>query len=155
MNQKNKQTEHPRRELVSASDLAELGYCERVVHLDWRHGAKRSQAQVMAQDRGNQAHERFYRDSLEVARASQVKGKCFVATMALGESPETRALRAFRDLYLRRSDVGRWCIGVYYRFSPALCRALETRPVALAVVRAMVKAAAGAAARLVDRRLAR
>lgn len=155
MNPQNTQTEHPRRELVSASDLAQLGYCERVVHLDWRHGAKRSQAQVMAQDRGNQAHEQFYRDSLEIARVSQTKGKCFVATMALGECPETSALRAFRDLYLRRSDVGRWCVGVYYRFSPALCRALETRPVALAVVRAMVKAAAGVAAGLVDRRLGR
>jgi hypothetical protein len=140
---------------VSASDLAQLGYCERVVHLDWLHGPKRSQAQVAAQDRGNVAHERFYRKSLEVARASHVKGKCFVATMALGECEETRALRAFRDVYLRRSDVGRWCIGAYYRCSPALCRALETRPAALGVVRAMVKGAARAAATLVNRRLAR
>lgn len=155
MNRKNAQTEHPRRELVSASDLAQLGYCERVVHLDWRHGAKRSQEQVMAQARGNQAHEQFYRDSLEVARVSQTKGKCFVATMALGECAETNALRAFRDLYLRRSDVGRWCIGVYYRVSPALCHAMERRPVAMPVVRGMVKAAAVAAAWLVDRRLAR
>lgn len=155
MNRKNRRTEHPRRELVSASDLAQLGYCERVVHLDWQYGARRSHAQVMAQDRGNQAHEQFYRDSLKVARASQAKGKCFVATLALGECPQTHALRAFRDLYLRRSTVGRWCIGVYYRLSPALCRAVETRPGALAVVRAMVKAAAGVAARLVDRRLRR
>lgn len=155
MNPKSTQTEARRRELVSASELAQLGYCERVVHLDWKHGAKRSQEQVLAQDRGNQAHEQFYRDSLEVARVSQSKGKCFVATMALGECAETNALRAFRDLYLRRSDVGRWCIGAYYRVSPALCRAVETRPVALAIVRAMVKAAAGVAARLVDRRLGR
>ncbi len=155
MNRKNVQTEQPRRELVSASELAQLGYCERVVHLDWRHGPKRSKEQVMAQARGNQAHEQFYRDSVEVARVSQTKGKCFVATMALGECAETNALRAFRDLYLRRSDVGRRCIGVYYRVSPALCRAMERRPVGLAVVRGMVKAAAVAAAWLVDRRLAR
>lgn len=153
MNSKNQGSEPLRRELVSASDLAQLGYCERVVHLDWQHGPKRSQAQAAAQERGNQAHAQFYKDSLEVARASQTKGKCFVATLALGECEETRALRAFRDLYLRRSDVGRWCIGAYYRLSPALCRALQSRPVALAIVRTLVTAAARAAARLVERRL--
>lgn len=97
MNPKNTLTEHRRRELVSASELAQLGYCERVVHLDWKHGAKRSKEQVLAQDRGNQAHEQFYRDSVEVARVSQTKGKCFVATMALGECAETNALRGDLD----------------------------------------------------------
>lgn len=144
-----------RRELVSASDLAQLGYCERLVHLDWRYGPKHSQAQAAAQERGNQAHAQFYKDSLEVARASRTKGRCFVATLALGECEQTRALRAFRDLYLRRSGVGRRCIGAYYRFSPALCRALERRPVALAVVRSLVVAAARVAAQLVERRLGR
>lgn len=155
MNSTNKRMVHQRRDVVSASELAQLGYCERLVHLDWHHGPKRSQAQVAAQERGNLAHEQFYKDSMEVARASQTKGKCFVATMALGECQETRALRAFRDLHLRRCAVGRWCIGVYYRFSPALCGALEKRPVALAIVRALVVAAARAAAQLVDRRLKR
>lgn len=155
MNSTNKQMEHQRRDTVSASELAQLGYCERVVHLDWQHGPRRSQAQAAAQERGNQAHAEFYKDSLEIARASQTKGKCFVATLALGECEETRALRAFRDLYLRRSDVGRWCIGAYYRLSPALCRALQSRPVALAIVRTLVTAAARAAARLVEGKLAR
>ena len=118
------------RDLVSASELAQLGYCERVAHFDWRYGARRSHEQLRAQDRGNAAHDQFYKDSVAIARASERKGRCFVATLALGECAETSALRAFRDLYLRRSDVGRWCIGAYYRFSPALCRGLERRPVA-------------------------
>jgi hypothetical protein len=91
------------RDLVSASELAQLGYCERVAHFDWRYGARRSPEQLVAQDRGNAAHDQFYKDSLAIARASERKGRCFVATLALGECAETRALRAFRDLYLRRT----------------------------------------------------
>jgi hypothetical protein len=139
-----------RAELVSASELAQLGYCERVAMFDWRDGPKRTRDQLAAQARGDAAHEQFYRDSQEIARASQVKGKCFVATLALGECAETRALRAFRDLYLRRSAVGRWSIGVYYRRSPALCRALERRPRALDAIRPLLAALGRAAAKAVD-----
>jgi hypothetical protein len=77
------------RELVSASELAQLGYCERVAHFDWRDGARRTSEQVKAQDRGNAAHDQFYRDSVTIARASEKKGRCFVATLALGECRDT------------------------------------------------------------------
>lgn len=73
---------------------------------DWRDGARRTSEQVKAQDRGNAAHDQFYRDSVTIARASEKKGRCFVATLALGECAETRALRAFRDLYMRRTAAG-------------------------------------------------
>ena len=104
-------TKRADRGLVSASELAQIGYCERATHFDWRHGAQRTPEQLQAQDRGNAAHQRFYRDSIAVARASERKGKCFIATLALGEGAATTALRAFRDLYLRRTPGGRWLIG--------------------------------------------
>ena len=59
------------RDLVSASELAQLGYCERVAHFDWRYGARRSHEQLRAQDRGNAAHDQFYKDSLAIARESE------------------------------------------------------------------------------------
>ena len=80
------------RDLVSASELAQLGYCERGAHFDWRYGARRSHEQLRAQDRGNAAHDQFYKDSLAIARASERKGRCFVATLALGECAESCAM---------------------------------------------------------------
>lgn len=69
------------RDLVSASELAQLGYCERVAHFDWRYGARRSHEQLRAQDRGNAAHDQFYKDSLAIARESERKGRCFVVRL--------------------------------------------------------------------------
>ena len=145
----------PQRDLqrVSASDLAQLGCCERMVHFDWRLGAKRSTAQRQAQARGNAAHREFYQASLDIARASQKKGRCLVATLALGECAQTQALRSFRDLFLRRTAVGRWCIGAYYRLSPSLCEVLRGHPRLLSVVRVVVLLGSRMAARAVERRL--
>ncbi|MCU0814810.1 MAG: hypothetical protein MUC32_11145 [Burkholderiaceae bacterium] len=141
--------------VVSASELAQLGYCERVAFFDWRDGPRRTPDELAAMARGDAAHDRFFRDGLEIARTSRTKGQCFVATLALGECEETRALRAFRDLVLRRSVAGRWCIGAYYRVSPALCRALVRRPRTLAAIRPGLAALGRAAATAVARRLER
>jgi hypothetical protein len=134
------------RELVSASELAQLGYCERVAYFDWRDGAKRTTEQVQAQERGNAAHDRFYQESVLIARTSERKGRCFIATLALGECAETRELRAFRDLYLRRTAAGRWLIGAYYRSGPIVCDRLGGRPALLQAVRGCIRLAAKGAA---------
>lgn len=109
----------------------------------------------MAQDRGNAAHDQFYKDSLSIARASERKGRCFVATLALGECVETSALRAFRDLYLRRSTPGRWFIATYYLLGPTVCDLLSHHPRMLSAVRFGLVLAGRVAARAVARRLAR
>lgn len=143
------------RDVVSASELAQLGYCERVAHFDWRYGAKRSPEQLKAQERGNAAHHQFYEESVAIARASEKKGRCFVATLALGECAETSALRAFRDLYLRRSAPGRWFVGTYYRLGPVVCDLLSQHPRLLPVVRLGLSMAAKVSARAVARRMVR
>ena len=97
--------------------------------------------------------DRFYKDSLAIARESERKGRCFVATLALGECAETRALRAFRDLYLRRTAQGRWFIGTYYRLGPMVCGLLSRNPRLLSAVRTVVVLAGRLAARAVARRL--
>lgn len=143
------------RELVSASELAQLGYCERVAHFDWRYGAKRTAEQVHAQERGNAAHDRFYQDSIAIARASEKKGRCFVATLALGECAETQELRVFRDLYLRKTAAGRRIIGAYYRSGPVVCDWLGGRSRVLQGVRVCVRLVARAAALANGRKLHR
>lgn len=138
---------------VSASELARLGYCERQVAFDATCGRSSTKAQQQARDRGLKAHAAFYEESRRIADASVTKGRCLVATLALGECDETRALRAFRDLYLRRSALGKWLVGTYYSLSPTLCTWLETRPTALRLVRPILRVLARAASAAVRRRL--
>ncbi|MDP1691783.1 MAG: CFI-box-CTERM domain-containing protein [Burkholderiaceae bacterium] len=107
--------------------------------------------QKQARERGLKAHVAFYDESRRIAAASATKGRCFIATLALGECDDTRALRAFRDLYLRRSACGRWLVGTYYATSPALCGWLEARPPAIKPLRWLLRGLAreaGAAVRL-------
>ena len=51
-----------RRASVSASELAQLGVCERLVVFEHRYGKRRTGEQQLAIKRGLVAHERFYRE---------------------------------------------------------------------------------------------
>ena len=131
---------------VSASELARLGYCERQVAFDATFGEQETDLQRQARDRGNRAHAEFFDKGERLARRSATRGKCFVATLVLGASAETQALRAFRDLYLRRFVLGRWLIGRYYRVSPLVCRWLARNPTVFVVVKSPIRIAAQLAA---------
>ena len=144
-----------RDEFVSASDLARMVYCERQVAFDASHGQHVTVEQERARDCGLKAHAAFYDESRRIAAASATKGRCFIATLALGECDDTRVLRAFRDLYLRRSACGRWLVGTYYATSPALCAWLETRPSAIRALRWLLKGLARAAGAAVNVKVGR
>ena len=107
---------------VSASALAQMGVCERLVVFEYRYGRRRLPEQQAAIKRGRRKHERFYREG---RIASTPPGRCFIATMVFGEGPETQTLRAFRDQVLRRAPTGRRLIATYYRVAPGACRTLE------------------------------
>ena len=140
-------------EFISASELARLSYCERQVAFDASHGRSSTKFQQQARKRGLKAHAAYYEEGRRIAEASATKGRCFVATLTLGECDETRALRAFRDLYLRRSACGRWLVGTYYRFSPRLCTLLETQSLAIRPIRWLLKMLACVASAAVYRKL--
>ena len=72
--------------------------------------------------------------------AASQRPRCFVATSAFGPlAPETRALRAFRDERLRKSQAGRRFIFAYYRISPSIARVLDRIPAAKPAVRAILR----------------
>lgn len=56
---------------------------------------------------------------LEVAKS--VDDSCYIATMAYGDinAPEVKTLRAYRDLHLMKTEIGRKFITLYYKYSPA------------------------------------
>ena len=141
--------------LISASDLARLGYCERKLAFDFCYGRRTSPQQRQAQARGDAQHAAFFAQSQQIAVAAAETGdkgdkggRCFVATLALGECAETQVLRRFRDAVLKRRAWGRWLVHRYYRYSPHFCRWLERHGVVLALVRWMLRAAARALAAL-------
>ena len=62
---------------VSASELAQMGVCERLMVFEQRHGKRLTLAQQNAIKRGLRAHRRFYRDRYPDIAAN---GHCVIAT---------------------------------------------------------------------------
>lgn len=121
-----------RQRAVSASELAEMGFCEKRILLAHQHGEQQTAVQRRARTRGNAAHQRYFDQGM----ASATDRRCFVATCVFGpDAAETQVLRAYRDAVLLQSRFGNWAVQVYYRLSPGACRLLERCPVAIAVIR--------------------
>ena len=62
---------------------------------------------------------------------------CFIATAAYGSylDPHVEALRVFRDRYLMTSGAGRYFVGRYYRYSPALAAVIARHETLRSVTR--------------------
>ncbi len=117
--------------MVSASELSQMGACERLVLFEARYGKRKSRCQQEAIERGRTEHDKFFKDGVRSqsdVQTSLSKPWCFCASLAWGpEAPETDLLRRFRDRILRRTTAGRSLIRVYYKTAPGLCRRLEGR----------------------------
>jgi hypothetical protein len=117
--------------MVSASELSQMGACERLVLFEAKYGKRMSRCRQEATERGRREHAKFFRDcvrSQSDVETSLSKPWCFCASLAWGpEAPETDLLRRFRDRILRRSAAGRGLIELYYRTAPGFCRRFEGR----------------------------
>ena len=128
---------------VGASELAQMGRCERLVVLESLHGPRRSTSQEGARRRGIAAHVRF---ELQGRRATapgdgstrRPGERCFIATMVFGDAWQTHALRDFRDTVLRPRPWGRRLVAAYYAAGPRLCRMLQRCPPLLWMTRGIL-----------------
>lgn len=78
-----------RRASVSASELAQMGVCERLVVFEHQYGRRRTACQQTAIERGLTAHEKFYRDRhLDSVR----KGRSRIALCLFGGEMDTSTL---------------------------------------------------------------
>jgi len=131
--------------MVSASELSQMGACERLVLFEAKYGKRKSQCQQEAIERGRREHAKFFGDGVRSqsdVQTSLEKPWCFCASLAWGpEAPETELLRRFRDRILRRSAAGRRLIRLYYRTAPELCRRLEGRRKLIGALRLGLKPA--------------
>lgn len=131
--------------MVSASELSQMGACERLVLFEAKYGKRMSRCQQEAIERGRKEHAKFFRDGVRSradAETSLSAPWCFCASLAWGpEAPETDLLRRFRDRILRRSAAGRCLIRLYYRTALGLCRRLEGRRKLICALRLGLKPA--------------
>lgn len=126
-----------RSDKVSASELAQMGVCERLVRYESRYGKRISADQRTAIERGRREHARFFRDAAIATPGVQTsleKPWCFIASVTYGQmAPETQTLRQLRDQVLRQTAAGRRLIRLYYRMSPRLASWLAGRERAIFV----------------------
>jgi hypothetical protein len=61
---------------------------------------------------------------------SDSAGHCFIATAAAGayDAPMVKILRQFRDRILLTNPLGKWLVGRYYAYSPALAKNIAHSP---------------------------
>lgn len=74
-----------RSKAVSASELAQMGICERLVVFEHRYGKRSTACQRAAMRRGLKEHQHFCRDGVGV---SEKKGRCYIAPLVFGPGPE-------------------------------------------------------------------
>jgi len=78
---------------VRASELAQMGVCERLVVFEHRYGRRRTAEQQLAAMRGLRSHKRFYR---ERQGDSARRGRCFGAALVFElQGLERMLLRRF------------------------------------------------------------
>ena len=115
---------------VSASELAQMGRCEKLVVFEHLHGSRRTDSQQRDRRRGLLAHRQFEQEGLDsMSVAVRSRGRCFIATCVFGEAWQTEVLRRFRDVVWRPKPWGRWLIRLYYRMAPGICAVLRRWPV--------------------------
>ena len=121
---------------VSATELAEMGFCEKRVQLAYMYGEQATPEQRKAMARGQGAHKRY----LEEGLAATADRRCFVATFVFGpDAQETQVLRAYRDAVLLRQRWGRALVAAYYRVAPTGCRIMARSPATVVRVRRILR----------------
>ena len=126
------------RRRVTASDLAEMGFCEQKCRLKVELGPVDTDRSRAAKRDGTLEHQRFHDavtrnhdrvvDGLGGGRDSTDR-RCFIASAVYGPfDPRTDELRSFRDRVLLVRPAGRILVAIYYACSPAIAVHLQTAP---------------------------
>ena len=120
---------------VSASELAQMGRCEKLVLFEHLHENRCTVVQQQARERGLVEHEAFYREGLMVFAQSDRKKRRFIDSRVFGESSQAGMLR--RRMYgtMHPENWGRRLIWLGSRVVPSICEVLPRRPIVQVFVR--------------------
>lgn len=128
--------------MVSASDLAQMGRCERLVVFEQLHGRRRNARQQRAWERGRIEHRLFYLEGRAASGYADEKEDGVLAGGVFGESRKTRQARRFRHVTLRPGIFGRWAVRRFCRVLPVICSVLCRWPALRFLARVVLKAIA-------------
>ena len=120
---------------VSASELAQMGRCEKLVLFEHLLGNRRTVVQQQARERGLVEHELFYREGLMAFVQSDRKKRRFIDSSVFGESWQAGVLRRRVDGTLCPENWGRRVIWLGYRVVPSVRETLRGRPIVQVFVR--------------------
>jgi hypothetical protein len=126
---KNRRRKH-KRQPVSASQLAQMGVCERLVVFEHRYGKLNTVGKRQAIERGLRAHERFYRDG--------------PADLVQQEYRKDRAMRPWQ--------LGRWLSWPQYFMASARRELPGRSPATSVIVRFVLRLVVWCGARLIQTR---
>ena len=114
---------------VSASELAQMGRCEKLVLFEHLHGNRSTVVQQQARARGLVEHELFYREGLMAFVQSDRKKRRFINSCVFGESSQAGMLRRRMDGTLDPGNWGRRLIWLGYRVVHGICDVLRRQPI--------------------------
>lgn len=118
-----------RRASISASQLAEMGFCEVKVRLKEQHGDQDTTESAARREEGKRQHERMHVAAMTHHNRPTADRRCFIATAVYGgEDPRTEQLRQFRDRVLMRTGAGRTLVRLYYWVSPFVALTAKSSP---------------------------
>jgi hypothetical protein len=141
---------------AAATDLAQMGVCEKRMLFEATLGKRRSATQERDSGRGTARHDRFHRDAVryrpEVKTSEPRSTRCFVATAVFGESAETQTLRQFRDTVLMRHCTGRAATALYYLVGPWIADFLLAGRRRQAIARALLRPVVRTAGQILESR---
>ena len=114
---------------VSASELAQMGRCEKLVLFEHLHGNRCTVVQQQARARGLFEHEQFYREGLMAFVQSDRKKRRFIDSSVFGESWQAGVLRRRLDVAWRPENWGCRVIWLGYRVVHGICDVLRRQPI--------------------------
>ena len=125
---------------VTASEMADMGKCERLVVLDSIHGKQYSTLTEELRQDGKEEHRRHH---VEVQRYAEPGGRyderCFIATAVYGHGAwQTELLRKWRDDVLLPNPLGRVATRIYYIISPAVIDLMKNKPKIIELTRSIL-----------------
>ena len=114
---------------VSASELAQMGRCEKLVLFEHLYGNRCTVMQQQARTRGLVEHAMFFREGLMAFAQSDRTKRRFIDSCEFGESWQTGGLRRRKDVALRPGNWGRRLIWLGHRVAHGICDVLRRQPI--------------------------
>lgn len=109
---------------VSASELADMEYCERKIALEVRFGKRMGRDRAHRAAQGTLAHEAFFEEGVQ-GNEPRRPGVCVIAKLGLANAEDQDVLRRVRDQWLEPNRVGRLFVQGYYKCGAGVQPLLE------------------------------